>query len=152
MARKSHKKLYHPKPDTCQAYQTRDAGRIARPRLHLPLDGALINNKPLSLWRQNDFEEIQDFRRQTPLQGQRQYHDRYGRRIYITATHVPVHSLLHGLRYRLQFGFQQPKSAITCIRRKTRRHVLFSLSQIGKGKGGAKRGVRWTAQSYIRCK
>lgn len=45
--------------------------------------------------------------------------------------------------------FANPKRVITCIRRRTRRQVLFALKKTGKGSGAKRR--RYTDASHIRC-
>lgn len=49
----------------------------------------------------------------------------------------------------LQPHFLHPQTAITCIRRKVRRSVLFALS-VG-GQGGRKASPRWNWSSHIHC-
>lgn len=41
--------------------------------------------------------------------------------------------------------------ALECVRRETRREVLFSMRRTGKG-GKNNRQAKWTANSYISCK
>lgn len=46
--------------------------------------------------------------------------------------------------------FVHPERVPVCIRRQTRRRVLFALRHAGRGKSLPPR--RWTAKSFIRCK
>ena len=51
----------------------------------------------------------------------------------------------------MHLSFSEPQKTAVCIRRKSRRRVLFALSKAGKGKRPTRR-PRWTEKSYIRCK
>ena len=49
--------------------------------------------------------------------------------------------------------FDKPRQTLVCIRRRTRRAVLFALQKIGHGAGGRRlRRARWSEASYIRCR
>ena len=47
--------------------------------------------------------------------------------------------------------FHKPRQTIVCVRRRSRRAVLFALQRIGHG-AGRLRKARWSESSYIRCK
>lgn len=48
--------------------------------------------------------------------------------------------------------FYHPKKTIVCVRRSTRRRVLFALRQIGRGSGARPRNARWSETSRIVCR
>lgn len=48
--------------------------------------------------------------------------------------------------------FYNPRQTVVCIRRQTRRRVLFALRQIGRGSGAKSRKARWTETSRIVCR
>lgn len=77
-----------------------------------------------------------------------------GTRAGVTYKGVRVHPRLRRVFSSLRLSFQDAKKTIVCIRRKTRKRVLFALQEIG-GRGIGKkrpRPARWTESSYIRCK
>lgn len=52
----------------------------------------------------------------------------------------------------LRTYFFNPRQVIVCIRRQTRRRVLFALQKIKKGSHSSFARPRWTAQSRIICR
>lgn len=65
----------------------------------------------------------------------------------------PVHNRVFGMFSGMHLGFLQPKKTLVCIRRKTRRRILFALQKVGRGRGAKRpRRARWTSKSYIRCR
>lgn len=48
--------------------------------------------------------------------------------------------------------FYNPRQSVVCIRRQTRRRVLFALRQIGRGSGARPRKARWSETSRIVCR
>lgn len=67
-------------------------------------------------------------------------------------TSSPVRADLRYMPGQLQYRFPDPRKTLVCIRRRTRRRVLFALRKVGKGRGHSFRKPRWSAHSYIRCK
>lgn len=77
-----------------------------------------------------------------------------GTRAGVTYKGVRVHPRLRRVYSSLRLSFQDARKTVVCVRRKTRKRVLFALQKIG-GRGiGTKRPTRarWTESSYIRCK
>ena len=67
--------------------------------------------------------------------------------------YVPVRPRMPQLPARLRLSFHVPQKTVVCIRRKTRRRVLFALQALGRGRGAKKpRRARWTAKSFIQCR
>lgn len=56
-----------------------------------------------------------------------------------------------GMPSRLRFEFEDPKRTLVCIRRKTRRAVIFAMRRAGKG-GRKNCKARWTDKSYVTCR
>lgn len=63
----------------------------------------------------------------------------------------PPRPPVQGLPERMYHRFETPRRVPVCIRRETRRRVLFALRRSGKASGRSRR-AQWTAKSYIRCK
>lgn len=79
-----------------------------------------------------------------------------GRYLHVNGTlarprYLHVQSRMPWVREQVRPHFPIPEKTVVCIRRKTRRRVLFALSKTGRG-GGRQRPARWTAKSHIRCK
>ena len=55
-----------------------------------------------------------------------------------------------GMPSRLRFEFRDPRGTLVCVRRKTRRAVIFALRKAGKG-GKRNRKAQWTDKSYVVC-
>lgn len=51
----------------------------------------------------------------------------------------------------MYYRFETPRRVPVCIRRETRRRVLFALRRSGKASARTRR-AHWTSKSYIRCK
>ena len=155
---KKHKKITQtPRTKIPRSFeQTRDTIDIAHAaaRRMDRLRGALHNFKPLELFHEEnriprDLRIVED-RRTIP----RPF--RQGRHLRIDGTpagprYLPVQSRVPWLHESMRQRFPLPEKTLVCVRRKTRRRVLFSLRKTGKG-GGKQRPPRWTTQSYIRCK
>lgn len=78
-----------------------------------------------------------------------------GTRAGVTYKGVRVQPRLRRVFESLRLSFQDAKKTVVCIRRKTRKRVLFALQKIGgfgTGKKRPTRVARWTESSYIRCK
>lgn len=67
------------------------------------------------------------------------------------AARVQVQNRVLGLQPYMRLQFHSPEKTLVCVRRKTRRRVLFALRQAGKS-GRSHRTPRWSAKSYISCK
>lgn len=157
---KKHKKITQtPGTKITRSFeQTRDAVDIAHAaaRRMDRLRGALHNFKPLELYHEEnriprDLRIVED-RRTIP----RPF--RQGRYLRVDGiptgpryVQVPVQNRVPWLREAMRLRFPLPEKTLVCVRRKTRRRVLFALRKNGKG-GGKQRPPRWTAQSYVRCK
>lgn len=63
----------------------------------------------------------------------------------------PSRPPVQGLPQRMYHRFETPRRVPVCIRRETRRRVLFALRRSGKASARSRR-AHWTAKSYIRCK
>lgn len=79
-----------------------------------------------------------------------------GRYLHINGTparprYLHVQSRMPWVREQVRPYFPLPKKTLVCIRRQTRKRVLFALQKAGRG-GGSQKPARWTAKSYIRCK
>lgn len=79
-----------------------------------------------------------------------------GRYLHLNGTparpqYLHVQSRMPWVRQQVRSYFPAPKKTLVCIRRQTRKRVLFALQKAGRG-GGRQRPARWTAKSYIRCK
>lgn len=152
--RKRHLRQFlpSPRPSPVVTPQTRDqyfsiahAADLRAARLR----GALDTLHKLN--QRSYLREIEDLR---TLPRAHQIHK--GRYLHINGTparprYLHVQSRMPWVREQVRPHFPIPEKTVVCIRRKTRRRVLFALSKTGRG-GGRQRPARWTAKSYIRCK
>ncbi len=102
------------------------------------------------------FSEVEDFRRWRPekrlrMPSPRQYHLQNGE-VALQSRRLATLNRVSGLLPHLRNQFREPRTTIVCVRRQTRRQVLFALQRLGRGSGGAKKTPRWTAQSFIQCR
>lgn len=152
--RKRHPKHSSPsiRPSPVITAQTRDQyfsiARAAEVRA-ARLRGALDTRKKLN--QRSFLREVEDLR---TLPRAHQIHK--GRYLHINGTparpqYVHVQSRVPWVRQQVRPYFPVPEKTLVCIRRQTRKRVLFALSKTGSG-GGKQRPARWTAKSYIRCK
>lgn len=144
--------LPSPRPSSVVMPQTRDqyfsiahAADLRAARLRGALDTFNKINQRTYL------REVEDLR---TLPRAHQIHQ--GRYLHINGTparprYLHVQSRMPWVRQQVRPHFPIPEKTVVCIRRKTRRKVLFALSKTGRG-GGRQRPARWTAKSYIRCK
>lgn len=144
MPKKSKKTTtYVTQPQTTKIIQSfeQTRGRYLRPHRQLP--GALQSLRGLYA------QEVEDLRR-VPAPFKK---DRYLRNDGTPARYgmLPVQGRMPHVREQLRPKFYQPKQTLVCLRRQTRRRVIFALQKAGKG-GGRQKPAKWTAKSYIRCK
>lgn len=141
-----------PRPSSPVTAQTRDqyfsiahAADLRAARLRGALDALNKINQRTYL------REVEDLR--TLPRAHQIHKERY---LHINGTparprYLHVQSRMPWVREQVRPHFPIPEKTVVCIRRKTRRRVLFALSKTGRG-GGRQRPARWTAKSYIRCK
>ena len=55
------------------------------------------------------------------------------------------------LQPQVRYVFRDPKTALVCVRRRTRRAVMFALRKTGKGGARTNRRAVWTDKSRIVC-
>ena len=151
--RRKHVSLSHPRLAR-SADSTRDAFRIAA--------------RHASVARVLSLTDIEDHRRHyhdpqrpldplpapRPAKSRQKYYTVFGARAehkVQPARPIPGYGGLLPVRQVLSDRFSQPRQTIVCVRRKTRRSVLFALSRIGRGSGPLRR-ARWSESSYIRCR
>lgn len=128
--------------------QTRDLKMIARPRREALRRGGVLPSLDLRPLVRPDLKEVEDLRSVKNA--------RKGRFVRFDGTpagtqYKPVHNRVSGLFEGMRLSFSQPQKTVVCVRRKSRRRVLFALQKAGKGRRHFRRS-RWSAQSYIRCK
>ena len=102
--------------------------------------------------RKPDLREVEDLRhdKSRPVQPRR-YMRVDGNPAGYGYKQVQVLSRLRRLRESLRLSFQYPRKTVVCVRRATRRRVLFALQKTGKN-GRGNRSARWSAASRIQCK
>lgn len=104
----------------------------------------------------SDLRAIEDLRHAEPRSNSAKVQSqRYKRDDGTLAGFGPVHvrSRVLPVRTQVRLSFHQPERTLVCVRRKTRRRVLFALQALGRGRGTKKpKRARWTAKSFIRCK
>lgn len=70
---------------------------------------------------------------------------------YRPAARLSLQNRVLRLQPFMRLQFHLPEKTLVCVRRKTRRRVLFALRQAGKS-GRSHRTPRWSAKSHISCK
>lgn len=85
------------------------------------------------------------------IEDRRAYHpDRYRPAIAVptSSRHLTLSSNLHG-SLPWHVAFSEPRNVVVCVRRKSRREVLFALNRTGKG--AQKKRRRRNSHSSTRC-
>ena len=105
----------------------------------------------------SDLRAIEDLRHEEPRPNSSKIQSqRYKRDDGTVAGYGPVHvrSRMLPVRTQVRLSFHRPERTLVCVRRQTRRRVLFALQASGRGRKAPRpfRRARWTAKSYIRCK
>lgn len=131
-------------------HQMRDRISVARMRRDTPRRfGVLVRD--FFQTEKPDLREVEDLRRIPHAHKQ-------GRYLHFDGTpartgYKPVQNRVFGMFQGMHLGFLQPQKTLVCVRRKTRRRILFALQKVGRGRGAKRpRRARWTSKSYIRCK
>lgn len=98
----------------------------------------------------------EDLRRESRFQAQnlpaQTYRRDDGSQAVIDGRQVDTNQMRkQGMSPRLRFEFQDPHRTLVCVRRKTRRSIIFAMRKAGKG-GRRNRKARWTDKSYIVCR
>ena len=149
---KRRKQVTPPNPPPIHRHrQTRDFNTIARRRRDYPRRAGVLQStikrlvEPSPLTHLREVEDLRSTK-----------HVRKGRFVRNDGTpagtrYKPVHDRVYGLFQGMHLSFSEPQKTAVCIRRKSRRRVLFALQKAGKGKRPTRR-ARWTSKSYIRCK
>lgn len=165
---RDHRRVSQPlsnSPQISEASQMRDRLAVAREQLD---DPSLLSRGVLSFHhddprradqRVDGLSHIEDLRRIPHEKNFRPIKERHFLVSGKSAEHgynrwsayVPVQSGVFWLPERVRDEFYNPRQTVVCIRRQTRRRVLFALRQIGRG-SGAKRRARWSETSRIVCR
>lgn len=154
MSKKRYKRTNESLPS--QTQRTRDAKGIARranPRPPGFRVHSLLEIEDLRRYQHDSYRAFESERPRGPQDARKSYHDIFGA---VTEPRKQQPSQVRtDLRYlpgQLHYRFFDPRTTIVCIRRRSRRRVLFALRKVGKGRGYRFRRPRWSAHSYIRCK
>lgn len=91
--------------------------------------------------------QIQDLRAFDPEPELSPARDILGRIASVTGT-TPKKQTRGRSRVPFQLAFKAPKQTLVCIRRKTRKQVLFAKRKTGKG---GQRRARWSKWSSVKC-
>lgn len=131
-------------------HQMRDRISVARMRRDTPRRFGVLVRDFFQTEKPN-LREVEDLRRIPHAHKQ-------GRYLHFDGTpartgYKPVQNRVFGMFQGMHLGFLQPQKTLVCVRRKTRRRILFALQKVGRGRGAKRpRRARWTSKSYIRCK
>lgn len=149
-------------PQTFEASQMRDRLTVAREHLNEALvsRGVLSFHNDINQLRHDELSLAEDRRRilhEKNLRAASQRHflvngavaeHGYNRR---QASVVSQRRMLW-LPQPVRDEFYKPRQTVVCIRRQTRRRVLFALRQIGRGSGAKPRKAKWSEASRIVCR
>ena len=133
---------------------TRDAPSIAARALRLSRVLSLTDIEDHRRYQHDPYRPLDPLPAARPANSRQKYYTVFGARAehrVQPARQISGYGGLFPVRQVLSNRFSQPRETIVCIRRKTRRSVLFALSRIGRGSGRLRR-ARWSESSYIRCK
>lgn len=138
------------------ADSTRDASRIAARAAKLSRVLSLIQVEDLRRHYHDPQRPFDPLPAPRPERSRQPYHLVSGARARhsVQPVRIPVLYDSGFLRFvpgPLRDVFHRPKETVVCVRRRTRRAVLFALQKIGRGSGRLRR-ARWSESSYIRCK
>lgn len=133
---------------------TRDASSIAARAAKLSRVLSLTDIEDHRRYQHDSYRPLDPLPAPRPAKSRQKYYTVFGARAehkVQPARPIPGYGGLLPMRPVLSDRFSQPRQTIVCVRRKTRRSVLFALSRIGRGSGPFRR-ARWSESSYIRCK
>lgn len=152
MARYRHRRTHKSNKPTNGRNRTqiRDANAIAR---NIMLRGFESSRR---IVHQN-LQALEDFRHERQDTPTRQYTRLDGRRATVAfgpTRPLPAPGILRqpGLHIQERLQFLHPRETIVCVRRQTRRRVLFALRHIGRGQSKLPLPARWTRDSEIVCR
>lgn len=149
-------------PQTFEASQMRDRLAVAREQLNEMLlsRGVLSFNNEQNPLRHDELSLAEDRRR---ISHEKNLHATAERHFLVNgapAEHGYNRRPASVVRQRrmlwlpqpVRDEFHYPEKTVVCIRRQTRRRVLFALRQIGRGSGAKPRKARWSETSRIVCR
>lgn len=157
MSKKRRRHAPSPLPHSIPARSadsTRDASRIAARAAKLSRVLSLTDIEDHRRYQHDSYRPLDPLPAPRPAKSRQKYYTVFGARAehkVQPARPIPGYGGLFPMRPVLSDRFSQPRQTIVCVRRKTRRSVLFALSRIGRGSGPLRR-ARWSESSYIRCK
>lgn len=149
-------------PQTPEASQMRDRLAVAREQLNEMLlsRGVLSFNNEQNPFRHDELSLAEDRRRiphEKNFQAVAQRHflingavaeHGFNRR----KAEIPRPRRMLWLPQPVRDEFYKPRQTVVCIRRQTRRRVLFAMRKIGRGSGARPRKARWSETSRIVCR